>query len=143
MLAEEYLERVSKLDALINNKLIEVEQLYALLTSISVSADEDRVQSSGSKDKVGTIVPKIVELKGEINDLIDSYVDEKQDIIQTIEQLPGIEYNVLHRSYVQYKNLSEIAEELGYSVAGVKSVKNRALKHLQTILESTSTNIPK
>jgi len=126
--AEEYLKRASKLDALINNKLVEVEQLYSLLTSVSVATDAERVKSSGSKDKIGDIVPKIIESKDEINNLIDSYVDEKQAIIRTIERLPSLEYDVLHKNYIQDKNLVTIAEELGYSVQGIKNIKHRALE---------------
>ena len=132
--AEEYLERVSMLDALINNKLVEVEQLYSLLTSVSVCADADRVQSSGSKDKIGNIVPKIVELKNEINCLIDSYVDEKQAIIHMIEQLPQLEYDVLHKVYIQNKALCTVADEVGYSLRSVSNVKQRALSNLQKFI---------
>lgn len=132
--SEEYLERVSKLDTLINNKLIEVDQLYSLLTSVSVAADADRVQTSGDKDKIGNIVPKIVELKDEINRLIDSYVDEKQAIIQVIEMLPTLEYDVLHKIYIQDKSLQTVADEIGYSLRSVTNVKQRALLNLQKFI---------
>ena len=73
-------------------------------------------------------MPKIIELKEEINNLIDSYVDEKQAIIRTIERLPSLEYDVLHKIYIQGKNLVTVAEELDYSVQGIKNIKRRALE---------------
>jgi DNA-directed RNA polymerase specialized sigma subunit len=135
MNAKQYLCQVKKLDKMIDNKQIEVEQMYSLATSISVSTDSDRVQTSGIKDKVGDTVSKIVDLQNEINNMIDEFVDRKQEVIKTIEQLNDAdEYDVLHKHYIQGKNWVQIADDMSYSYQGVHKIHKRALHNVQTIL---------
>lgn len=122
---------------MINNKQIELEQMYTLATNVTVSTDNERVQTSGSKDKVGDTVSKIVDLQNEINNMIDEFVDKKQEIIKTIEKLSNAdEYDVLHKHYIQNKNWVQIAEDMSYSYQGIHKIHNRALKEVQMILNS-------
>ena len=47
-----FLEQVERIDAIIPNKLIEIQQWYDLATSITAPMNHECVQSSGSKQKM-------------------------------------------------------------------------------------------
>lgn len=143
MKAKEYLQQVKKIDKLIENKLIEKEQWFAIATGTTASSDDgDRVQSSGSQQKMADAVCKMIEIQEEINNLIDMYIDTKQGVIKTIEQLPADEYDVLHKRYIQDFTLTEIAEIRGKSYKWVKSVHGNGIRDVQDFLGKKITKVP-
>lgn len=143
MKAKEYLQQVKKIDKLIENKLIEKEQWFAIATGTTASSEDgDRVQSSGSQQKMADAVVKIIALQEEINNLIDMYIDTKQGVIKTIEQLPADEYDVLHKRYIQYRTLAEIAETNGKSYKWVKSVHGNGIRDVQDFIGKKITEVP-
>lgn len=137
MKAKEYLQKVEKLNKIIQNKLIEKEQWQTIAMSTSANAgDGDRVQSSGSKQKMADAVCKYIEIEADLDRHIDKLIDTKQEIIQTIEILNAIEYDMLHKVYIQGKTLDEVADEEKKSYSWATTVHGRALKHVQDILDN-------
>ncbi len=142
--AKQYLNQIKRLDTQINNKQIELEQLRVMSKSITgIDYSSDKVQSTGSKDKLGDIVAKFVDKQNEINKLIDKFVDVKQEAINVIEQVSDVdEYNILHKRYVQYMTFDAIAtsiikkngERMTYQ--WVCELHKRALIKVQQILDS-------
>ena len=93
------------------------------------------VQTSGVSDKVGKITAKIVDLENEINSLIDRYIDDKQERIAIIEQVNDpLQYNILHKHYVQGVRFRDIAEEEHYSEVHINKQHQKALEKVQQIL---------
>lgn len=126
-----FLKYIQTADTRIKNKLVEVYQLRCLATSITAPTDSDPIQTSGVTDRVGNAVPKIVELENEINNMIDHFVDEKKKRIYLIDLLQNeLEYQVCHMHYVQYKDLTDVAVELGYSYPWILEIHGRALNNL-------------
>lgn len=142
MKAKDYLSQVRKIDKLIENKLIEKEQWFAIATGITSNSDGDRVQSSGNQQKMADAVVKIVELQYEINDLIDQYIDTKQGVIKTIEELPVDEYDVLHKMYIQGKTMKQTAATCNKSYDWVKAVHKTGIKDVQIFLGKKVPKIP-
>ena len=143
MKAKEYLQQVKKIDKLIENKLIEKEQWFAIATGTTASSEDgDRVQSSGSQQKMADAVVKIIALQEEINNLIDMYIDTKQGVIKTIEQLPADEYDVLHKIYIQGKNMRQTAAACDKSYDWVKIVHKQGMRNVQMFLGKKVTQIP-
>ncbi|MGD6877850.1 hypothetical protein [Bacillus infantis] len=134
MEARRYLEQVEKIDKLITNKMAEAEQWMAMAMSSTAPMGGERVQSSGSQQKMADAVGKYVDIQKDIDAEIDRLVDVKKEVIRTIEQLPPDEYDVLHKKYIQLKDFKEIAPEVGKAYTWVTSVHGRALKNLQSIL---------
>lgn len=97
----------------------------------------DRVQSSGSQDKMGKLVCKMVDMQNEINADIDRFVDLKNEVIRVIEQVdnPHI-YDVLYMFYVQEINWTEISKTLNFTYQWVHELKNRGFEQVQKILDS-------
>ena len=128
MTTKQYLNQIDRINRMINNKLAEIYQLKTMVCSISVSANEDKVQSSSDKDKLGSAVAKIVDLENEINKAIDIYVDKKERIVSQIDSIKDImEYQVLFSRYIEHKTFEQIAEDNDYSVRQILRIHGNAL----------------
>ena len=97
-------------------------------------SEGDRVQSSGSKQKTEDAVVRYVSIEKEIDQEIDRLIDTKREITATIEQLDHDEYDLLHRIYIQQKNLQEAAAGMGKSYSWARGTHGTALYNLQRIL---------
>ena len=136
MNAKDYLQQPKKLDMMILNKLAEQRQWRDIALGITANMEGERVQSSGAKTKMADAVEKCVDMEAEINSLIDTLIDVKKDVIQTIEKLDSpVEYDVLHRRYIQYISLQDIADHYHKDYGWATTVHGRALKSLQAILD--------
>lgn len=142
MLAKEFLQRVEKLDIMINNKLAEQQQWMDMALSITANMSGERVLSSGgSKSKLEDAVVKCVDMEGDINRLIDELIDAKKDVIRVIEQVDNpTEYDVLHKRYIQKMSLGDIAERYGREYTWVTTTHGRGLQSVQKILDETKTD---
>jgi prophage DNA circulation protein len=141
MLAKEYLQRVDKLDIMINNKLAEQQQWLDMALSITANMGGERVQSSGSKSKMADAIDKCIDMESDINRLIDELIEAKRDVIRVIEAVDNpTEYDVLHKRYIQKMSLSDIAERYGKEYSWATTTHGRALQSVQRILDGTKTD---
>lgn len=136
MKAQDFLRQVRKLDLQITNKLIEKQQWRDIALGITANMDGERVQSSGGKSKMAEAVEKLVDAETEIDSLVDKLIDVKKEVIQAIEQLDSpTEYDVLHRRYIQFLSLQDIADHYRKDYGWATTTHGRALKSLQEILD--------
>ena len=84
---KQYLQQISRLDRMIQNKLAEISQLRELAMSVSAVKNEERVQNTPNFDKIGTAYCKIEEMEEKLDKLIDEYVDKKNLIISQIDKI--------------------------------------------------------
>lgn len=134
--AKLFLSQVKKLDLQISNKLIEIQQWKDIALGITANMDGERVQSSGAKDKMASAIEKCVDMESEIDSLIDRLIDVKKEVIQTIEQLDSpTEYDILHKRYIQFMGLQEIADYYGRDYTTITTAHGRALKNVQAIID--------
>lgn len=139
--AKEFLSQVKKLDLMIKNKLIEKQQWKDIALGITANMDGERVQSSGSQQKMSDAIVKCVDMEAEINSLVDKLIDIKREVIYTIEQLESpTQYNVLHMIYIQDKTLQEVADEYNMSYDWAATTHGRALKNVREIREKTKSS---
>lgn len=133
--AKTYLRQVEKLDLRIQNKLIERQQWRDIALGITASVNAERVQSTGNQQKMACAIDRCVDMESEIDSLVDELVSIKQDVVATIEQLDSpTEYNILHKRYIQFFTLQEIADDYGREYGWVTTTHGRALKNVQSIL---------
>lgn len=135
MNAKNFLKQLKKLDYMITNKMIEKERWLSRATDISVKYGGDRVQTSGSQSRMADAVCRYVDMEKEIDADIDRLVDAKNEVIEVIEQLSAVEYDVLHKVYVQYMTFDEVADIYDRSYSMITTIHGRALKNVQRILE--------
>lgn len=137
--AKNYLRQVEKIDVRIQNKLIERQQWKNIAVGITASIGGERVQSSGSQQKMADAVEKCVDMEREIDALVDSLIETKKDVIATIERLESpTEYDILHKRYVQFIPLQEIADRYGREYTTITTTHGRALKNVQMLLDNSS-----
>lgn len=132
--AQNYLKQVEKLDTMIRNKLIEKDQWRDIALGITSHSEGERVQSSGSKQKMAEAIDRCIDMDEEINQLIDRLIDLKRDVSSVIEQLNATEYDVLHKIYIQYLSLYDVADMKGKTYSWVTTVHGRALQNVLSIL---------
>ncbi len=133
---EYWLEQVKKLDQLIDAKIAERDRIMALATNVSAKEPDGMPYTNTGtvSDKVGNCATKLVMISKKIDSLIDKYVDHKKEVIKVIEQLPDKEYGVLHRYYIRYMTLEQIAEDMGYCERQISRIKKKALKNLENVI---------
>ena len=133
---QEWLEQVQKLDQLINAKVVERDQFMALATSVSSGDMDGMPHAKGNiSDPVGNAGVKLAMMANDIDQLIDRYIEIKQDVVSMLERLPEKQYGVLHRYYIRYMTWDEVAEDMGYCTTQIWRIKKEAFKNLEDAIE--------
>ena len=109
MTAKEYLQQIKKFDTQLKNKAFEEKQLKDL----------------------GLPLGQVLEEKTELQ-------IARAKIIKTIEQLPEAEYDVLHKIYVQYETLYEVAADRDISYSLATTIHGRALKKIDDMITTVA-----
>lgn len=136
-----FLSRPRKLDLLIQNKLIEKQGWRDLALGITANMEGERVQSSGSKQKMADAITKCIDMEAEIDRLVDTLIDTKREVISVIEQVESpIEYDILHRIYIQYHTLQDVADYYKKEYGWATTTHGRALKSVQRIRERENSD---
>ncbi len=132
MTAEQYLECYKKLETMVANKRVERLRKLEQATDITSKLTDVKVKSSGSKQKVADAAIECAAIDKRIEEL----EAQMQKIIDTIEQLPELQYDVLHKRYVQYMTINEIASSRNYSRCWVDKTLRKALNAVESLLNS-------
>lgn len=129
MTTKEYLGQLLRMDRLIDNKVYELCKLRAYAIGISSGDNSERVQSSGSHDKMGDVVSKIVDLERYVNTLIDDMYDKRMVITSQIESLDDMnDSDILYRYYAKGMSMERIANEEDRSIKQVGRKMDKALE---------------
>lgn len=132
---KKYLEQIRWLDIKINDKIWERDSYWSLATKITPTLSQ-APRGTGTSDKVGNIVAKIVDIDAEINRQIDEFIDLKNKIIEQIEVMPDEKHRtLLYKKYVEYKDLSVVACEMHYEYKSILNMHGYALKAFKKLME--------
>lgn len=136
MNVQEWLGQIKKLDQLIDAKLAERQRLIDIATDISPKMPDGMPHSNTGtvSKKLENAVISLIELEGEINKLIDQYIDYKREVVKTLERLPSTQYGILHRYYIRGMTCEQIAEDMDYSERQILRIKKKALKNLEDVI---------
>ena len=130
MNTRQYLEQVKRLDSQIANKLKEIHNLRLMVDSIGSISDADKVQTSPTKDKIGVIVAKIIDMEREV----DLMVDKRWRIVTEIESVKENEsYDILARVYVLGQDFKAIAIEKSMSYRHFLRLHDKAIMDFESI----------
>jgi DNA-directed RNA polymerase specialized sigma24 family protein len=91
----------------------------------------DKVQAHRNLHKGSDAIAKYIDIEGEIKSL----KQKRQAILNTLQQLDPIEYEVLYKIYLEDLMLKELCSIFNKSYTWVKDEKRKALRHLQAILD--------
>ncbi len=126
---EQRLKQIKWLDDVIKSKTDQLENLRSIVFNVSGNSRDEKVQTSKRRDKIGDIMPKIMDLEKELNNHIKEFIDLKSEITKKIDELPDMEYRlVLMLRYLDFKTWEEIAEIMNYSVRWIYKLHGLALK---------------
>ena len=128
MTTKDYLNQISRLNRMINNKLTEITQLRELSCSISAIGNEEKVISSSDPDKIGSTYAKIDEMERNLDKMIDEYIEKKNLIIGQDSIENEDYYNILFSRYIEKKTFEVIATEMKYSWRQIIRLHGKALK---------------
>jgi DNA-directed RNA polymerase specialized sigma subunit len=135
----EFLQQVGKYEVIIHNKLIEVQQWKALAESTTSVLTPDKVQSSGSKQKMAEAIERAMEIEQEIVTCIDKLYEAKKEVLSKIEQLEPVDYDVLHKIYVQFMTFKDVADSYEKSYSWACKQHTKAVENLEAILFKENT----
>ena len=147
MNARDFLNQLKRMEEAIKDKLEEIAQLKSIALVVTAVSNNviiegekhsvDRVQSSGSQQKMADAVCKYVDLEKEVDADIDRMVEKRDEVLAVINKLDKpVQCAVLRKKYVQFKSFKQIAEDLHYSYQYILESHSQALKNVQKILDS-------
>lgn len=130
MNAENYLERINKIDLLIRNRIEDHEKWVTIAEGLGGSSNSDGVQSSKNLHKSSDAIGKYVDIEREIYALRQ----ERKAIIDNIEKLPNAEYSVIYALYVAGYTTKEVAFHFHKSYDWAKRNKKNGLAMIQSMI---------
>ena len=135
MTAIDYIESLDKEDFRIERCRLKIERLETLAENRTSKAyDNDRVQTSGGKDRIGDLAVKILEEKKRLNRLIDEKEERIEYIEDQLEKIDKTEYaKIIFYRYVEKREYSEIAEMFEKSVQTIQNWHSKALKEFARV----------
>lgn len=137
MKAINYLKKIKTMDAQIDADILEIARLEALATKTTAVMGGERVQSSGSQEKMADCVVKIVDMKNRLNAEIDSFLDYKEKARKLIVEACDADCcRLLHKRYFLDHTWEQIAVQLNYTYQWVSGgLHQKALAQLQKALD--------
>lgn len=139
--AQVFLEQDEAAAVQIECLIAEKQQWHDLSVSITACMDGERVQSSGSQDKMGNAVSVCVDMEGEIEQAVLNLAAKRKEVKSVLDRvLPENPtwYKLLHQRYIQHKQLKTVADNMNSSYDWAKTNHGRALACVQAILDNVS-----
>ena len=141
MKAKEFLKKYKKQQKIITSCWEEVEMWKDIALSVTGCTEGERVQSSGSKQKMADAVVSYSDIEADIKQRIAEAKEIQNEIVRKIAQLEESEYAVLHGVYILGNQFKEVAANENKSVSWATSVHGTALESLQAILDAENTTV--
>lgn len=124
------------MDAKINADIEELTSLEALATRTTSVLGGERVQSSGSQQKMADCVAKIVDMREQINEEIDRFIGYKQEARELLSACESECITLISKRYFQFKTWEEIAVDMNFTYQWVSGgLHQKALAQVQKALD--------
>ena len=135
--AVNYLSQIEYIEEMIGEKQDIIDSLRSSITGTSASTESERVQTS-PKDRLGETCAKIVDLCEQLNRDIDSFVDMKAEVIQTVDQYVDDlkERRLLYLRYLKFIPIESCAKELRISRATAYNFHKAAMQKIARKFEN-------
>lgn len=131
----EFLLSIKKLEAKIQNMMLQCEALRSCLLPSGIRYDLDKIQTTAS-DHMSDIEARVLDMEKEILSMQQEKTQLIIDISAAINQLPEqAEQTVLISYYITRKSMEQVADLAGYSLSHAYRIKRNAIKHLARLVE--------
>lgn len=135
--AVDFLYSLKHIDSEVREKLDFLEQLRTLATSITVSTEKEAIQTSSSKDKIGGLVAKIVDLENELEDYAQALAYRREVAKDIIFEIKSECYqNMLYDYFICNFPLSRIADNNEILQSTARYQLKQATKEFEKIFDS-------
>lgn len=144
MQAKQYLQELKRLDTCISHKLQEKQAMYTSTVG-AVRTDRERARASTGTDALPDLIARIEDMEQEIDRQLDAYLWLKHRIINQIHGLGNEAHiSLLHKRYVKFKQLEEIAAEMNYTYSYARALHGKALAEFERrfVAEIANYQIP-
>lgn len=132
MTAKEYLKQLWLIDKEINSKLSELEYLRTKAENCSSPEMTGMPRSAGGKDKISSVIIKLVELEKYINARMDNLINLRAAIIKQIDGLKNRRSRIiLSARYVRLQKWESLEKELAYERSSLMQWHRKALKEFE------------
>ena len=126
-----YLMRAYRIDNRINSKIEQIAALNDLATRATSNISDMPGSPNRNIHKLEDAIVRIVDLQNEIGSDVNSLLEIKSQIVESIKQVTDPEGQVvLEERYLCYAKWEDIASELGYTVRQIFRVHDAALKEI-------------
>lgn len=136
MKAKEYLNQARHLDTQINAKLNQIEALNFLATKCTSTITDMPKNSLRGTSRMEDAILKILDLKEEINNDINSLVDLKKEIMLVIKKVDNSEYKtLLENRYLAFLSWEVISVQMRFSIQQIYRIHVKALEEVDKIIK--------
>lgn len=122
---------------LVNQLQDEYDEQMEMVDNIRSPLGGDGLPRSGNVSK--KVEKQAVELAEKAQELKEAEiwaVATRQQIYNTIKEVPGVQRDVLRERYVELKKWKDVAEAVNYSLSHTKSVlHNKGLDYIQNMID--------
>lgn len=140
MEAKEYLRSIKTADAIINEKLKELDNLRGMRYRVTQTLKPVMVSGGGAQGGFTEASDRLIDLERAIDRDIDHYVDLKREAGLLLAKLENPNhYGVLHRHYILFESFEQVAVGMGYTYRNICYLHGRALQAFQRVLDEQGT----
>lgn len=132
MKAITYLKQIKTMDAKINADIEELASLEALATKTTSVLGGEKVQASGSQQKMADCIVKIIDMQDKINEEVKAFIKYKQEARQILISCDADCITLLHKRYFQFETWEQIAVDMCFTYQWVSGgLHQKALSQMQ------------
>lgn len=142
MTAETFLEQYGNITAIIRRKQRLKEKCEAQAENITSHLTPDKVQSSGSLQKMAEAVEEALALEKEIKELFTLKNETRKQIESVVNQITGKQGEVLYEKYLLLTPEEEIAKLIDRSEDRVSKLIKEGQEEVQRILDEKYGDLP-
>lgn len=135
--AQRYLMSIKDYEKLIDGKIRERDMLQAYVTRTTTTIKQDVVSGGKQEDDSKE---RLIDLKNELDQLIAHTDKLKEEAFRLLEKLRAVDedfYDVLHKRYVLYESLTNIALEWPCTYRNICYIHGNALQEFNKILQES------
>ena len=121
----------------------QIQELRDLAENTTVDPTREKIQTSGSKDRLGDITARIVDIEAEIMDRIIACLDDLEAVENAIISLSDADERLILQSrYVNGMGWGEISEKYCYGHTAIMDKHHNALEKIsESMKERTKTDL--
>lgn len=140
----DYLNQSYYLNEEIDSKIEHLNLLDDQLNKLTTIFKDTPPSSTRKVDSLQNTIANIMDLRVEINEKIDKFVDLQREIMHVINKVTNSQYRtLLTNRYLIFDKWEMIAIKMNYSIQYIYDLHNKSLYEVEKIIAKTRVNMKK